>query len=117
MIQLSDSLLFFYFFFSSRRRHTTCALVTGVQTCALPICLGGGRDHRRRVGGPEGRVQARQRAAFLRRRVIFGLRDAADPDDQALDALVLASETAEILASHHRQIGRASRRERESLYG
>src|SRR3546814_4403005 len=26
-----------FFFFSSRRRHTSCALVTGVQTCALPI--------------------------------------------------------------------------------
>src|SRR3546814_4230133 len=26
------------FFFPSRRRHTRCALVTGVQTCALPIC-------------------------------------------------------------------------------
>src|SRR3546814_6555714 len=30
-------LLLFVFFFSSRRRHTRCALVTGVQTCALPI--------------------------------------------------------------------------------
>src|SRR3546814_17978283 len=30
-------MLFFCFFFSSRRRHTRCALVTGVQTCALPI--------------------------------------------------------------------------------
>src|SRR3546814_2803432 len=30
----------FCFFFSSRRRHTRCALVTGVQTCALPICFG-----------------------------------------------------------------------------
>src|SRR3546814_4886678 len=29
----------FFFFFSSRRRHTRCALVTGVQTCALPISL------------------------------------------------------------------------------
>src|SRR3546814_11948436 len=29
----------FLFFFSSRRRHTRCALVTGVQTCALPICI------------------------------------------------------------------------------
>src|SRR3546814_4720504 len=29
--------LHFSFFFSSRRRHTRCALVTGVQTCALPI--------------------------------------------------------------------------------
>src|SRR3546814_18667562 len=28
---------FWFFFFSSRRRHTRCALVTGVQTCALPI--------------------------------------------------------------------------------
>src|SRR3546814_14253581 len=27
-----------FFVFSSRRRHTRCALVTGVQTCALPIC-------------------------------------------------------------------------------
>src|SRR3546814_615721 len=27
------------FFFSSRRRHTRCTLVTGVQTCALPICF------------------------------------------------------------------------------
>src|SRR3546814_6451714 len=31
--------LFFFFFFSSRRRHTRCALVTGVQRCALPIYL------------------------------------------------------------------------------
>src|SRR3546814_1978432 len=30
-------LVYICFFFSSRRRHTRCALVTGVQTCALPI--------------------------------------------------------------------------------
>src|SRR3546814_2897994 len=30
-------LLYVVFFFSSRRRHTRCALVTGVQACALPI--------------------------------------------------------------------------------
>src|SRR3546814_2565056 len=30
-------MLVVFFFFSSRRRHTRCALVTGVQTCALPI--------------------------------------------------------------------------------
>src|SRR3546814_7125136 len=30
-------ILYIFFFFSSRRRHTRCALVTGVQTCALPI--------------------------------------------------------------------------------
>src|SRR3546814_2286714 len=32
---------FVFFFFSSRRRHTRCALVTGVQTCALPIFFTG----------------------------------------------------------------------------
>src|SRR3546814_6376382 len=32
-------LILVFFFFSSRRRHTRCALVTGVQTCALPISL------------------------------------------------------------------------------
>src|SRR3546814_8493681 len=31
------SLSILFFFFSSRRRHTRCVLVTGVQTCALPI--------------------------------------------------------------------------------
>src|SRR3546814_17379277 len=31
--------LYIDFFFASRRRHTRCALVTGVQTCALPIFL------------------------------------------------------------------------------
>src|SRR3546814_14234961 len=30
--------VFSFCFLSSRRRHTRCALVTGVQTCALPIC-------------------------------------------------------------------------------
>src|SRR3546814_14316443 len=39
MVTILDcfSVFFFFFFFSSRRRHTRCALVTGVQTCALPI--------------------------------------------------------------------------------
>src|SRR3546814_19355339 len=45
-----DCFSFVFFFFSSRRRHTRCALVTGVQTCALPICafrgdLKSGGDH------------------------------------------------------------------------
>src|SRR3546814_3700015 len=43
----SVTVLLFFFFFSSRRRHTRCALATGVQTCALPIC---DRDDR---GGAE----------------------------------------------------------------
>src|SRR3546814_7026508 len=43
------------FFFSIRRRHTSCALVTGVQTCALPISAGkatcAGRITRHRAEG------------------------------------------------------------------
>src|SRR3546814_16658403 len=45
------------FFFSSRRRHTRCALVTGVQTCALPISRVRAIAQRRRLvlllAGPE----------------------------------------------------------------
>src|SRR3546814_7289457 len=37
MFCLMCDVVFCFFFFSSRRRHTRCALVTGVQTCALPI--------------------------------------------------------------------------------
>src|SRR3546814_6733346 len=36
---ICGSFFCFLFFFSSRRRHTICALVTGVQTCAFPICI------------------------------------------------------------------------------
>src|SRR3546814_8636772 len=47
------------FFFSSRRRHTRCALVTGVQTCALPI-LAGGRGRGDGKSWLESRSQPRQ---------------------------------------------------------
>src|SRR3546814_7685184 len=42
----------FCFFFSSRRRHTRCALVTGVQTCALPISEHWRWSNRRTSGRP-----------------------------------------------------------------
>src|SRR3546814_4052775 len=41
------------FFFSSRRRHTRCALVTGVQTCALPIFSQTGQTGRNNAVGTE----------------------------------------------------------------
>src|SRR3546814_6320785 len=47
--------LCYFFFFSSRRRHTRCALVTGVQTCALPISDRCGRV----VVEVDGHVQSR----------------------------------------------------------
>src|SRR3546814_3969337 len=43
---LDYAIVFFFFFFSSRRRHTRCALVTGVQRCALPISVGRQRHSR-----------------------------------------------------------------------
>src|SRR3546814_6569524 len=42
MLDVCILVVVFCFFFSSRRRHTRCALVTGVQTCALPIWVVGG---------------------------------------------------------------------------
>src|SRR3546814_21094256 len=39
-----------FLFFSSRRRHTRCALVTGFQTCALPIYHDAEPVYRRLVG-------------------------------------------------------------------
>src|SRR3546814_19761954 len=47
--------IYVFFFFSSRRRHTICALVTGVQTCALPILFASGRDARETINK---RIQA-----------------------------------------------------------
>src|SRR3546814_20729817 len=57
----------YMFFFSSRRRHTMCALVTGVQTCALPIY------HRERPS-------LRRTEALIRERQMIDLRlhDAGD---------------------------------------
>src|SRR3546814_9866208 len=55
------------FFFSSRRRHTRCALVTGVQTCALPILEerrgGETRGDDRHHGRSDGRFQPANRAS------------------------------------------------------
>src|SRR3546814_6836061 len=65
-----------FFFFSSRIRHTRCALVTGVQTCALPIWRAGGEktyariggqlpDHRAAVDGAADRHRADRRRTYL----------------------------------------------------
>src|SRR3546814_5658192 len=62
--------MLFFFFFSSRRRHTRCALVTGVQTCALPISRWGSRTPPRR------RRPNRRPAAAARRRWRRGRRRA-----------------------------------------
>src|SRR3546814_9395232 len=48
------SVWFIVFFLSSRRRHTRCALVTGVQTCALPIFLVLPKSERKLAGAKLG---------------------------------------------------------------
>src|SRR3546814_16629492 len=56
------------FFFSSRRRHTRCALVTGVQTCALPIFEALGYPDARFPDPASWLVDEERRAAFDGRR-------------------------------------------------
>src|SRR3546814_2392876 len=82
---------FCYFFFSSRRRHTRCALVTGVQTCALPISWAG--QDMRQIGPPVPTIVG----------------STSDP---------LAAKIADSAADSGRdnQIGRASCRERVCQY-
>src|SRR3546814_4633521 len=107
-------------FFSSRRRHTRCALVTGVQTCALPISEGVLRALNERailVSGARTNRANRQREidegeaqlAALRR--ILGL--AADADLSAKLPDQAAIERVRGLSS---EIGRASCRERVCQY-
>src|SRR3546814_2555515 len=91
------SCVIWFFFFSSRRRHTRCALVTGVQTCALPIYLGGSFR-------PDGRGFAERRKGR---------------SDALRLYLILASLKSTCLrtfGSYLRKIGRASCRERVCQY-
>src|SRR3546814_9560163 len=77
-------LLFCFFFFSSRRRHTRCALVTGVQTCALPIVS----DYQLSIVGITGDLK--QTEAHLRR--LFSQNEALKQD---LDSTEVALRTSE----------------------
>src|SRR3546814_7191890 len=91
-----------FFFFSSRRRHTRCALVTGVQTCALPICDEEEHEH---MPGPGCVEEARQ--LFWRYRPSFRL-------PGALGVRCHGPKDMRNLADF--QIGRASCRERVCQY-
>src|SRR3546814_985052 len=82
------------FFFSSRRRHTRCALVTGVQTCALPIFdveVVGSLEGARVAGGGAGEQQDR----------------VAGRDRAALEGALLVGEAALVLRrSEERRVGK-----------
>src|SRR3546814_952528 len=93
-----------FLFFSSRRRHTRCALVTGVQTCALPIFVLSPHPSAARCTQEASRIVA---AAAERAGAPKGL--IACVEEPTLAA------TQEILR-HHTEIGRASCRESVCQY-
>src|SRR3546814_4934620 len=97
-----------FFFFSSRRRHTRCALVTGVQTCALPIFS---LLHNLVRAVPSERTNhAREKG------MVIGYDASATPgrrDDRDTEGL---GEEAQLLGRLREQIGRASCRERVCQY-
>src|SRR6184192_100438 len=108
----------FVFFFSSRRRHTRCRLVTGVQTCALPIYhaaqplprLSGMVGERRRLQGLEGsepgaRLLARR--ACLLQVLLGGQLGGA----LRLQAHLQAQRAAQLAAEQHLEQTRAAREE------
>src|SRR3546814_2168310 len=101
--------MFFMFFFSSRRRHTRCALVTGVQTCALPIFA------REMVVETEHAVLGR--IPIINRSIKFPGSEQPAPSAPP----VLGQHTDEILRDvlglSADEIGRASCRERVCEYG
>src|SRR3546814_13959107 len=109
---------FFFFFFSSRRRHTRCALVTGVQTCALPICA--------TEGAEDLNLLVRLRVSSDHSKLSLAAKFGAEPEDvadllmatrQAADALGICFHVGSpAMAPHAYEIGRASCRERVCQY-
>src|SRR3546814_12889787 len=125
-----------FFFFSSRRRHTRCALVTGVQTCALPICFLAagiayirfahddpelfrlsftrGKGLRSREQGGDGAEVAYN---LLRAGIAQSLPHLNDgADSAALHAWALVHGAAMLILDRRIKIGRASCRERVCQY-
>src|SRR3546814_8950594 len=103
-------------FFSSRRRHTRCALVTGVQTCALPISRAEAKaDVGKNVGSDVAEVLANIDAMEL------AVEDTAAQPTITVDGLVDIHEALMRRAPNGsiagREIGRASWRERVCTYG
>src|SRR3546814_1549882 len=97
------------FFFSSRRRHTRCALVTGVQTCALPI-LTGSESHAGTT--PMNRRRDALVAAAKLVQAVNGIALAHPPHAVSTVGMMQVSPNSRNTI----QIGRASCRERVSQY-
>src|SRR3546814_1734231 len=99
----------FFFFFSSRRRHTRCALVTGVQTCALPIYLQLiDADVPPETDDSEPQEEGEEEEQSQE--------DGDSGEDQAGDSDAFAEARAEDQGGDTEEIGRASCRERVCQY-
>src|SRR3546814_8970493 len=98
--------LYLFFFFSSSRRHTRCALVTGVQTCALPIWASGAH-----TGDIAAEMLKEAGAAY----VIVGHSERR-ADHGETSEMVRAKAAAAHRAGLVAKIGRASVRERVCQY-
>src|SRR3546814_1660074 len=98
------------FFFSSRRRHTRCALVTGVQTCALPIfaLAHAARARLHAIRGEPAEAQARITAAAA-----LVARSGTDRERSHVETL---SRLIEGQSARALEIGRASCRGRVCQY-
>src|SRR6184192_4869783 len=107
-------LCFFFFFFSSRRRHTRCRLVTGVQTCALPISSArSGRGAIRRLPA----AKRRRRGAICRRSEIgrASCRERVSIDVWiSVVGVSVKKKKADKGAYEHKPLGKHSRYENDS---
>src|SRR3546814_1035759 len=107
------------FFFSSRRRHTRCALVTGVQTCALPISSMGQRPILHVLAADRVEIPVTIGISSIdcagTRYALAVLRDALRMRDHLNEALDRA-ELDPLTGVGNREIGTASCRERVGKY-
>src|SRR3546814_3923782 len=102
------------FLFSSRRRHTICALVTGVQTCALPISDCDTAVDRHQGRSHSGSILVRQRVPNPRGGMMTYKTIVAVLDKPALAAQI--TDYALSIARTFDEIGSASCRERGGQY-
>src|SRR3546814_2276324 len=103
----------FFVFFSSRRRHTRCALVTGVQTCALPISMKQGAMERMVSDMTPGHTASMDQKVHDWLTANLGHVESLDRQARwrpGWDAVV--NRDGERLSLYVREIGRASCRER-----
>src|SRR3546814_4982247 len=102
------------FFFSSRRRHTRCALVTGVQTCALPICMAGIAEVLINLGYEVSGTDLKDSPATRRLRELGATIHIGHDEKNAEGADAIVVSTA--VKASNPEIGRASCRERGCQY-